>query len=91
MNSAVLKLFGTWKVDHRERQPVHSGYKNLPEGCGDDLLARAALFRTEAEILRERAMASGEAVVRNQYSQLADRWLVLAAGLEAELFARLTS
>lgn len=39
--------------------------------------------------MRERASAIGETVIRNQYVQLAERWLVLAAGLEAEFFTQL--
>jgi len=64
---------------------VTSGDGGLPDRNGD-LLARAAFFRLEAEALRQRARASDEMVVRDQYFKLADRWSVLAAGLEATLF-----
>jgi hypothetical protein len=89
MSSAALRFSISPKVDNRGRTPVPAGSESLPEGCGEDLLARAALFRAEADSLRERASSIDEPVIRNQYFQLADRWLVLAAGLEAELFTRL--
>jgi hypothetical protein len=89
MSSAALQHSVSRKVDNRGRAPVSSGSEILSEKCSQDLLARAALFRVEADSIRERASAIGEPVIRNQYFQLADRWLMLAAGLEAELFAQL--
>lgn len=54
---------------------------------GADLVARAANFRIEADALRERAYASTERVIRDQYLALAERWSLFAAGLEAELMS----
>lgn len=53
-----------------------------------DAIGRAAGFRIEAETLRERARATDEAVVREQYLALADRWSMFASSLEAELMNR---
>lgn len=50
-----------------------------------DAMSRAAAFRIEADMLRARARATGEAVIREQYLALADRWAMFAANLEAEL------
>jgi hypothetical protein len=55
-----------------------------------DLVGRAANFRLEADALRERASASTERVIRDQYLALAERWASFAAGLEAELMSRLS-
>ena len=58
------------------------------EALSDDARARigrAATFRIEADALRERAQASDENLVKNEYLALADRWSMLAAHLEAEL------
>lgn len=52
------------------------------------VLGRAATFRGEAEALRQRACASGESVIRDQYLMLADRWSMLAASLEGAFFAK---
>jgi hypothetical protein len=54
-----------------------------------DLLSRAAHFRLEADTLRQRAHATDELVVRDQYFKLADRWSTLAAGMEAQLLTRI--
>lgn len=54
-----------------------------------DLVSRAANFRIEADVLRARARVSTERVIRDQYLTLAERWSVLAAGLESELMSRL--
>lgn len=48
-------------------------------------VSRAATFRIEADALRERAHASGENLIKDQYLALAERWSMLAAHLEAEL------
>ena len=42
-----------------------------------DAIGRAAGFRLEAETLRERARATDEAVVREHYLALADRWTIV--------------
>lgn len=55
-----------------------------------DLASRAALFRLEADVLRQRARATDETVIRARYSKLADHWTMLAAGLELQLLAQLT-
>jgi hypothetical protein len=55
----------------------------------DDLAARAASFRMEAEFLRARAVLFDEEAMRDAYLALADRWLVFAAGLETELISAL--
>lgn len=49
-----------------------------------DAMSRAAAFRIEADILRERANATDESVICEQYLALANRWAMLAANLEAE-------
>lgn len=54
---------------------------------GRDLAGRAACFRMEAEMLKSRACASDERVIKEQYLALAERWSTLAASLDAELFA----
>ena len=54
----------------------------------ENLFGRAAQFRIEAAVLRERAETMDENVIRDQYLLLADRWTMLAAGLEAEQLAR---
>jgi hypothetical protein len=78
------------------RRPSVTGV--LPEVNSDaalsenyaDLVGRAASFRLEADALRERARASTEHVVRDQYLALAERWSMFAAGFEAELMSRLS-
>ncbi len=66
---------------------VSSGWREEPSGTVRDLVGRAALFRIEADMLRERACMTDEPVVREQYLALAERWSMFAAGLEAEAFA----
>jgi hypothetical protein len=56
--------------------------------CGD-LAGRAASLRMEAVFLRARAEAADEEAVRTAYLALAERWLVFAASLEAEIIAAL--
>lgn len=65
-----------------------SGDGILSKDCSD-LLSRAAFFRLEASILRERAHSTDESIVRDQYFKLADRWFTLAAALEAQLLTQL--
>jgi len=67
--------------------PAGSGA--LSEG-GSELLSRAALFRLEADALRVRAGNIGEAIIRDQYFLLADRWSSLAAGLEMQFLYLVT-
>ena len=55
----------------------------------DDLAARAASFRMEAEFLRARSVLFDEEAMRDAYLALADRFLVFAANLEAELITAL--
>jgi|HubBroStandDraft_5_1064220.scaffolds.fasta_scaffold768047_2 hypothetical protein len=55
----------------------------------DDLAGRAASLRMEADFLRARAELADEEAVRTAYLALAQRWLIFAAGLEAELIAAL--
>ena len=52
---------------------------------GQDLAARAATFRLEADTLRRRAAETDEGAIRDQYLALAERWSAFAAHLEAEL------
>ncbi len=54
-----------------------------------DLVGRAARFRLEADALRERAGATDETLIRDQYLALAERWSAFASFLEGEGFARL--
>ena len=53
------------------------------------LVSRAAAFRIEADFLRERARTCAEGAIREQYLTLAQRWSMLAAGLEYEMMCRL--
>ncbi|HWA04235.1 MAG TPA: hypothetical protein VG819_12000 [Rhizomicrobium sp.] len=53
-----------------------------------DLVARASLFRAESDALSERAAQIGEAAIREAYLKLAERFVMLAAGLEAEALTR---
>ena len=64
-----------------------TGARENPSDESLDLIARAANFRIEADLLRERACVSFEPVVREQYLALAERWSMFAAGLEAEALA----
>jgi hypothetical protein len=51
----------------------------------DDLATRAASLRMEASFLRTRAGTADEDAVRTAYLALAERFLALAAQLDAEL------
>ena len=55
----------------------------------DDLVSRAANFRIEADILRDRAQEAGDNTIRKEYLSLADRWSLCAAHLEAEAIVKL--
>jgi hypothetical protein len=55
----------------------------------DDLAARAASFRMEAEFLRARSVLFDEEAMRDAYLALADRFLAFGASLEAELITAL--
>ena len=57
----------------------------------DNLLSRAALFRLEADALRLRARAMDETIICDQYFKLADRWSMLAAGLELQVLVQVTA
>ena len=76
----------------RRTDPVGSGTvvsagKELTKAHADTL-SRAAVFRIEADVLRERARVTDEAAIREQYLALADRWTMFASSLEAELMNR---
>ena len=71
--------------DHAAGRSTIVNPGNTMSKAHTDALSRAASFRIEADILRERAQASGEPVVREQYLALADRWSTFAASLEAEM------
>lgn len=60
-----------------------------PGPACDDLEARAASFRMEAEFLHARAVLFDEEAMRDAYLVLADRFLAFAASLEAELITAL--
>jgi hypothetical protein len=47
-------------------------------------LMRAAQFRTEAAVLRDRASDSPEPLIHDKYMELAERWTSFAANLEVE-------
>jgi len=68
---------------------VSSGVREERSGDAYDLIGRAAKFRIEADLLRARARATDEPAIREEYLALANRWASFAAGLEAQLFARL--
>jgi hypothetical protein len=70
---------------------VTIGAREIPFHESLDLIARAANFRIEADLLRERACVSFEPVVRERYLALAERWLMFAAGLEAEALTAQTT
>ncbi len=69
---------------------VSSGVHEDRPGDAYDLIGRAATFRIEADLLRERARATDEPAIREEYLALANRWASFAAGLEAQMFTRLT-
>ncbi|HVU21675.1 MAG TPA: hypothetical protein VHE09_13170 [Rhizomicrobium sp.] len=54
------------------------------------LVSRAATLRIEADFLHERARSCSEAVIREQYLTLAQRWSMLAASLDYELMSCLS-
>jgi len=68
---------------------VTSGARDDIPGEASDLIGRAANFRIEADLLRERALATGEPAIREEYLALAGKWSTFAAGLESEVLARL--
>jgi hypothetical protein len=68
---------------------VSSGVRKERSGDAHDLMARAATFRIEADLLRERARAADEPAIREEYLALANRWSTFASGLEGELLMRL--
>jgi hypothetical protein len=55
----------------------------------NDAVSRAASFRGESDMLRRRARAGREDVIRDQYLALADRFSMLAASLEVQAMAEL--
>ena len=59
-------------------------WREEPSGATRRLVGRAASFRIEAEMLRERAGMTDEPAIREQYLALAEKWSKFAAGLEAE-------
>jgi len=69
---------------------VSSGVREEQLGDAYDLIGRAAGFRIEADLLRARARETDEPAIREEYLALANRWVSFAAGLEAQMFARLT-
>ncbi len=69
---------------------VSSGVREEQLGDAYDLIGRAAAFRIEADQLRARARETDEPAIREEYIALANRWTTFAAGLEAQMFARLT-
>ena len=69
---------------------VSSGVREDRPGDAYDLIGRAATFRIEADLLRARARETDEPAIREEYLALANRWASFAAGLEAQMFARLT-
>ena len=69
---------------------VSSGVREERSGDAYDLIGRAATFRIEADLLRERARETDEPAIREEYLAMANRWASFAAGLEAQMFARLT-
>lgn len=69
---------------------VSSGMREDQPGDACDLIGRAATFRIEADLLRARARETDEPAIREEYLALANRWAGFAAGLEAQMFARLT-
>ena len=69
---------------------VSSGVREERSGDAYDLIGRAATFRIEANLLRERARETDEPAIREEYLAMANRWASFAAGLEAQMFARLT-
>lgn len=68
---------------------VSSGVREEQFSDAYDLIGRAATFRIEADQLRARARETDEPAIREEYLALANRWASFAAGLEAQLFARL--
>ena len=56
-----------------------------------DAVSRAAHFRMEAQMLRERACATSEPLIQKRYLELAECWAAYAAGLETALLTQLYS
>jgi hypothetical protein len=54
-----------------------------------DAVSRAASLRSESDMLRRRASAVREEVIRDQYLALAGRFSMLAASLETQAIAEL--
>jgi hypothetical protein len=69
---------------------VSSGVREEQPGYGYDLIGRAATFRIEADLLRARARETDEPAIREEYLALAKRFASVAAGLEAQMFTRLS-
>jgi len=55
----------------------------------EELVSRAANFRIEAVALRERARATADDLIRDEYLGLANHWSLCAAHLEAEAIVKL--
>lgn len=85
MGSAATLLSAPRITEERGGASETSGGELSSEDSAD-LLGRAALFRHEAEVLRERARETGEMVVGDQYFKLAERWVIFAVALEARVF-----
>jgi hypothetical protein len=73
------------RQDNQTESSTVVGSGNTLSKSHADAISRAAAFRIEANLLRERAGTAGETIIREQYLALADRWAMFAANLEAEL------
>ncbi len=67
---------------------VRSG-EEIPSSDISDAVSRAASLRSESDMLRRRASAVREDVIRDQYLALAERFSMLAASLEMQAMAEL--
>jgi hypothetical protein len=89
MNNMAIRLSALRNSEERDGASVTSGDGVSSNGIGDPI-SRAALFRLEADALRQRACATDETVIRDQYFKLADHWSMLAVGLEVQFLTELT-
>jgi hypothetical protein len=89
MSNMAIRLSALRNSGERDGASVTSGDGVSSNGIGDPI-SRAALFRLEADALRQRACTTDETVIRDQYFKLAVHWSMLAAGLEAQFLTELT-
>jgi hypothetical protein len=88
MTSTAMNFVVRRNAVTRNGSSVPCGEETLSNDIRD-ALSRAASFRSESDMLRRRANAVCEDVIRDQYLALADRFSMLAASLEVQAIAEL--